>query len=1232
MQVAAEATHQDILAEESVDTATSTGSPRRISEQGRRTLQQAIQGVLQPAGTLQEQPNHSDPQVAAAEPEEQSIDIDPLGDTGGFILPEEDFDSDDNISIDSSSSSDIDFAFDMYKSKHGLRGAIDSKGIVKRLTSGGHPKNKTVSGQQSQLPALFEQMNYMTTPLLVSSADLIQQVELALMLQWWKVVQATVQQQAQLKGKVKTPAYKQLFKLQMVSMAIDPEQQEETAHALWQGDQVCLPFHEQYGRRVETFAWSVTLNVSTFGHFGTASPPPFDADTIERQDTWYVNAVIMTREDHEANVEKNEAILESEKTLSHRDRTKLMASVPDQDEHGNQIGNRVVSDEWKAMKGTPDPSMGIQPAKGYDEDHESQQYSLVVRLYVAEWNQEMSFKSAPDQSKVATYDKMRKGESPLNFYARFYDWVCKHVKQAGQAELTTQQERSMVLQCIQGIYHFPTTQKYGTDIKSPRTRIEERFNSMVHANDKPHTLKTLRSVMELEERQSESSLSQAVEMSNTLTNNAANPDVLYHMERMGWNDNTIRALVDHAHRQSNDVPHERESWMHDKSKKSAKKARNSVILHAQDLSTRKQPKQKKGAPKARLQSHATETALASKQSQPTVFKQKQSYPQGGGYAKATPTAPKQQVEFIPDHKLTASTVFKCRHCGPFGFLCRGPEGCFCSIGDGKITIKGEELNKAGVINLMKSWLEKYSNPVILLKARVTLHCLQKKPISFVEYNKQIEPNIFEQTKKMMVGTEYHWNRPPVRSKYQKPAAAGSHATQIEEQSERQVTFAQMPPPPSWQSLATEAGAQQPQFPEVEELRQLTPSQLTEAAGILCQMASTAEKLTTPDKAAELNDAAVTLLQSLTNQNEPASEVQSHVQTHVEATRANYGGQTQVLGFAPKDIQEVSAESSNPLNMASVRQPTNLEKSFWLLARNARATQHNVAELGNQMVALQLLSSAMALPPSLANPLQEVMEETRNDLDTQLPPISKDEPLAAEAPARASAQCHATHLTVTGEDLNDPIMTAAEFAAAAEIAQQHNLPSDSDALSNAAEGHEPKRDSQAEDEGEARQESISSSSNEESCDESGNENRREVIHMERTPITCVTIKVVAMFNEANECLTKTVLAKGAAIFKVDEIVRKHFCDATVPIGIAYAKYSDRPRKVPLLIREDEIHINAVSDLTTVSWLQENIPEGMQSALNLVTTYMAGTAMFISEGLYHVITTCHLMASQRQLLVF
>ena len=120
MQVAAEATHQDILAEESVDTATSTGSPRRISEQGRRTLQQAIQGVLQPAGTLQEQPNHSDPQVAAAEPEEQSIDIDPLGDTGGFILPEEDFDSDDNISIDSSSSSDIDFAFDMYKSKHGL--------------------------------------------------------------------------------------------------------------------------------------------------------------------------------------------------------------------------------------------------------------------------------------------------------------------------------------------------------------------------------------------------------------------------------------------------------------------------------------------------------------------------------------------------------------------------------------------------------------------------------------------------------------------------------------------------------------------------------------------------------------------------------------------------------------------------------------------------------------------------------------------------------------------------------------------------------------------------------------------------------------------------------------------------------------------------------------------------------------------------------------------------------
>ena len=82
MQVAAEATHQDILAEESVDTATSTGSPRRISEQGRRTLQQAIQGVLQPAGTLQEQPNHSDPQVAAAEPEEQSIDIDPLGDTG----------------------------------------------------------------------------------------------------------------------------------------------------------------------------------------------------------------------------------------------------------------------------------------------------------------------------------------------------------------------------------------------------------------------------------------------------------------------------------------------------------------------------------------------------------------------------------------------------------------------------------------------------------------------------------------------------------------------------------------------------------------------------------------------------------------------------------------------------------------------------------------------------------------------------------------------------------------------------------------------------------------------------------------------------------------------------------------------------------------------------------------------------------------------------------------------
>ena len=101
MQVAAEAIHQDISAEESADTATSTGSPRRISNQSRQTLQQAIQGTLQPTGAPQVQPDQSDLQ-AAAEPEGRIIDIDPLGNTGGFILPEEDFASDDDVSTDSS--------------------------------------------------------------------------------------------------------------------------------------------------------------------------------------------------------------------------------------------------------------------------------------------------------------------------------------------------------------------------------------------------------------------------------------------------------------------------------------------------------------------------------------------------------------------------------------------------------------------------------------------------------------------------------------------------------------------------------------------------------------------------------------------------------------------------------------------------------------------------------------------------------------------------------------------------------------------------------------------------------------------------------------------------------------------------------------------------------------------------------------------------------------------------
>lgn len=239
----------------------------------------------------------------------------------------------------------IRMADNSFSSRSGL---AEDKSIL-QLTAKGPSANSTQQGQRDQCRVLENSLSIQQGPVLTSASVLSNYCESMLVASWISKITVYVEQVASLRSKsgVVAVPWKSILTHQLVQIARDPREYSQTPHMLWQKKEHKPAFVTAQLSTMSAMDWDVQLYPAEYGHF-YEHQACFPLNLLSAP--WSVHLVVMTREDHEANMENNRKIMEEDNHLPFAERRPMLASVPCDHPKlltGDPPAPRVPDDGWK---------------------------------------------------------------------------------------------------------------------------------------------------------------------------------------------------------------------------------------------------------------------------------------------------------------------------------------------------------------------------------------------------------------------------------------------------------------------------------------------------------------------------------------------------------------------------------------------------------------------------------------------------------------------------------------------------------------------------------------------------------------------------------------------------------------------------------------------------------------------------------------------------------------------